>query len=131
MGASDCEDGYATGIRGRAGEHLTAFGLICGRAGRPAGPEPVAGAPAAAPTLDPAFAGLVNSGSSFQTFNFPDRFIRHMDWLGRVEFAMGNYGSITFRMVPGLGGRCVSLQSTDVADHYLRHKDWRMPPLAN
>ena len=120
---SEC-DGYATGIHGREGRNLTAFGLLCGP--KPAGAAPVANAPAAAPSVDPAFASLINSESSFQTFNFPDRFIRHMDWLGRVEPAHGNSGSITYRVVPGLGGRCVSLESTDVPGHFLRHQDWRI-----
>ena len=73
-----------------------------------------------------ATAGLINSESSFQTFNFPDRFIRHANWLGFVEPAQGNSGSITYRVVPGLGGRCVSLESADHPGHFLRHQDWRI-----
>ena len=126
-------DGYALGIHGRQSRNLNAFGLLCG-------PKPTVAAiptdPNAGHTLGKrkkpgsmgsgSFASLMNSESSFQTFNFPDRFIRHANYLGFVEAAQGNYGSITFRMVPGLGGRCVSLQSTDVPDHYLRHQDWRI-----
>lgn len=126
---SEC-DGYATGIHGRQSSNLTAFGLLCG-------PKPTAAAipmdPTAGRTLGkrkrPAstgFSALMNSESSFQTSNFPDRFIRHANYLGFVEPANGNYGSITFRVVPGLGGRCVSLQSTDVPDHFLRHQNWRI-----
>ena len=77
-------------------------------------------------SIDSTFNALMNSESSFQTYNFPDRYIRHAHWLGIVEPPMGNYGSIIFRMVPGLGGRCASLESKDQPGHFLRHQDWRI-----
>ena len=124
--------GYATGIHGRQGTNLTAFGLLCGPKPEVAPlVEPTAGRtlgkrrrPGSAPGSP--FASLVNSEASFQAVNFPDRYIRHAFYLGIVEPAMGNYASITFRVVPGLGGRCVSLQSKDFPDHYLRHQNWRI-----
>jgi hypothetical protein len=122
---SSCAGSFAKGIHGRQGDNLTAFGVLCGRPGKPE-VEAVENAPAAAPLLDPAFAPLVNTDSSFQTVNFPDRYIRHADYLGFVDAPHGDNGSITFRMVPGLGGRCVSLMSTNVANHYLRHQNWRV-----
>lgn len=128
--------GYATGIHGRQGTNLTAFGLLCGdkpevaplvepTAGRTLGKRKRPGS-AFGPASGSPFASLVNSEASFQAVNFPDRYIRHAFWLGIVEPAMGNYASITFRVVPGLGGRCVSLQSKDFPDHYLRHQNWRI-----
>lgn len=132
-GASDCADGYANGIRGRAEDYLTAFGVLCG-------PKPSVAAVAVDPNaghtlgkrkkpgslLGSPFASLVNSDSSFQAYNFPDRFIRHSNDLGAVEPSMGNPASITFRVVPGLAGRCVSLQSVDVPGQFLRHQNWRL-----
>lgn len=102
-------------------------------------PPPPQAAPATDPTAGrtlgkrkragsagPAFNALMNSESSFQSLNLPDRFIRHAFWLGVLEPSGGNYGSIVFRMVPGLGGRCMSLESRDHPGHFLRHKDWRI-----
>lgn len=89
-------------------------------AGRTLGKRKKPGAPGSG------FGALLNSESSFQTFNFPDRYIRHAFWLGVVEPSGGNYGSIIFKTVPGLGGRCVSLESKDQPGHFLRHQDRRI-----
>jgi hypothetical protein len=108
--------------------------------GREADPLPAAqAAPAADPTAGrtlgkrkkpgapgSSFGALLNSESSFQTFNFPDRYIRHAFWLGVVEPSGGNFGSIIFRTVSGLGGRCISLESKDQSGHFLRHQDRRI-----
>ena len=104
----------AVGIRGRASTYVDALGLICA-------PKPSA-APAAAT------AGLVGSEVSFQAFNFLDRFIRHRGFLGYTEPIAGDLGrrDATFRIVNGLNGKCISLESQNHPDHFLRHERFRI-----
>jgi hypothetical protein len=67
---------------------------------------------------------------SFRSVNFGDRYIRHRNSLGyadKIEKAdtLGRKDS-TFRLVPGLAGRCSSFESVNYPGHYLRHKDFRV-----
>jgi hypothetical protein len=105
---------YAVGIRGRAGTYLDAFGLLCA-------PKPSA-APAAAT------ANLVGSEVSFQASNYLDRYIRHRGFLAYTEPIAGDLGrrDATFRIVAGLNGRCVSLESQNHPGHFLRHERFRI-----
>ena len=75
-----------------------------------------------------ATANLVGSEVSFQTSNFLDRYIRHRGFLGYTEPIVGDLGrgDATFRIVPGLNSRCVSLESQNHPDHFLRHERFRI-----
>ena len=119
FGASRCPDPtYAVGIRGRSSFWLNALGLICA-------PKPVTAAAAAATE---AFGGLIGQEASFQTSNYPDRFIRHRQSLGYAEPVPGELGQAdsTFRIQPGLAGRCISLESHNYPGQFLRHQGWRI-----
>lgn len=110
-------DTYAVGIRGRSGRYLNAIGLICAPK---ASPPPV--------TTDSAFAALIGQEVSFQASNYLDRFIRHRHLLGYAE-PIGDEAAkndSTFRIVPGLAGKCVSLESRNIPNHFLRHQNWRI-----
>jgi hypothetical protein len=78
--------------------------------------------------IDAAFANLLNQEASFQTSNFNDRFIRHRNSLGYAEAVSGDLGrdDSTFRIDPGLAGRCISLESHNYPGQYLRHQAWRV-----
>jgi len=63
----------------------------------------------------------------FQSFNFPNRFIRHRNFAGeltpkRTEEPREDYA---FKIVERGGGR-VSLRSLDFPDRSLRHRDFRI-----
>jgi hypothetical protein len=68
---------------------------------------------------------------SFRSVNFPNRFIRHRDFMGYVE-PIANSGSLvlkdaTFKVQPGLADpRCVSFESFNYPGYYLRHKNYRV-----
>jgi len=90
---------------------------------------PSGGAASAVGTVDAtAFANLVGTEASFQTSNFNDRFIRHRNSLGYAEAVSGDLGrdDSTFRIDPGLAGRCISLESHNYPGQYLRHQAWRV-----
>jgi hypothetical protein len=84
-------------------------------------PEPVT-------TSDAGFANLIGQLASFQASNYLDRFIRHRDWLGYTEPVTDDLARLdsTFRIVAGLAGKCISLESQNIPNHYLRHQGWRM-----
>ena len=104
----------AVGIHGRAGKFLDALGLICG-------PKPAT----SAPDMSSSFLG---KEVSFQSSNYPDRFIRHRNSLGFVEPIPDELGKndATFKIVSGLAGRCVSFRSHNYPDHFLRHQNSRL-----
>jgi len=120
-GYSQCSgNNYAVGIRGRSSNWLNAIGLICA-------PKPTAAAPVTA-VADSPFGRLVGQEASFQTSNFNDRFIRHRNSLGYAEAVSGDLGrdDSTFRIQPGLAGRCISLESHNYPGQFLRHQAWRV-----
>jgi hypothetical protein len=65
---------------------------------------------------------------SFKSSSDPDRFIRHRNSLGFIEPIRNNLGRMdaTFKLVPGLAGRCVSLESYNYPNHFLRHQNSRL-----
>ena len=67
---------------------------------------------------------------SFRSWNFPNRYIRHRSFLAYIDpiVANDNLGrkDATFRLVPGLAGRCWSFQSVNIPDHFLRHENFRV-----
>jgi GH43 family beta-xylosidase len=59
-----------------------------------------------------------------RSFNFPDRFIRHWDFRGRLEANVTNLADSQFRIVTGLAGSgTVSLESTNFPGYFLRHRN--------
>jgi hypothetical protein len=67
---------------------------------------------------------------SFESVNYPDRFIRHRNFLGYVDPVvvtdkLGRQDA-TFHVVPGLAGKCSSFESINYPDHFLRHQDFRL-----
>jgi len=66
---------------------------------------------------------------SFQSFNYPDRYIRHRNALGEATPIVSDLDKkdATFRVIPGLADpNCVSLESRNYPGHYLRHQDSRV-----
>ena len=65
---------------------------------------------------------------SFESFNFPDRYIRHRGMLGYVEKLQDKLArnDATFKIVPGLAGRCRSFESVNFPNHFLRHENFRL-----
>ena len=108
----ECPTGtVAVGILGRSGQFVDALGLICG-------PKPRV----------PEISNFVGQEFSFQSLNYPDRYIRHRNSLGFIEPPLDVLGKndATFKLVPGLAGRCLSFQSHNYPDHYLRHQGFRL-----
>lgn len=72
--------------------------------------------PGSAPSLD--------SFASFKSAFFPDRYIRHRNSLGYIEPIQDNLAKqdATFKLVPGLAGSCVSFESFNYPNHFLRHQ---------
>lgn len=68
--------------------------------------------------------------SSFRSLNYPDRYIRHRLSLGYVDRIVANdklgRKDATFKLVPGLAGRCRSFESVNYPDHFLRHQNFRL-----
>ena len=75
-----------------------------------------------------AFANLIGQEVSFQTSNYLDRFMRHRNSLGYAEAVSGDLGRAdsTFRIDPGLAGKCISLESHNYSGQFLRHQAWRI-----
>ncbi|MFI6738895.1 AbfB domain-containing protein [Nonomuraea sp. NPDC050451] len=65
--------------------------------------------------------------------NFPDRYVRHADYLGRLDaYPFDPYQDQLWRMVPGLADSAgVSFQSVNFPDRYLRHYDYAVRLDAN
>ena len=68
--------------------------------------------------------------SSFKSWNYPDRYIRHRSSLGYIDpiVARDKLGrkDATFQIVPGLAGRCRSFESVNYPGHFLRHQNYRL-----
>jgi hypothetical protein len=68
--------------------------------------------------------------SSFRSFNYPDRYIRHRLSLGYIDKIAANdklgRSDATFRLVPGLAGKCSSFESVNYPGSFLRHQDYRL-----
>jgi Alpha-L-arabinofuranosidase B (ABFB) domain len=76
---------------------------------------------------------------SLQSANFPDRFVRHQNFLGELSPIQSNLDrqDATFWLMDGATvGDVVELRSTNFPLHVLRHQDFRLklheynPPLA-
>jgi hypothetical protein len=66
---------------------------------------------------------------SFRSTNFPDRFVRHQNFLGELTPIVSELdkNDATFNVVPGLAdNRSVSFESVNFPNHFLRHQDFRI-----
>jgi Alpha-L-arabinofuranosidase B (ABFB) domain len=65
---------------------------------------------------------------SFRSSNFPDRYIRHRNFLGYLEPISDELGrqDASFRTAPGLAGTCTSFESINFPGHFLRHENFRL-----
>ncbi|MFJ6675743.1 family 43 glycosylhydrolase [Actinosynnema sp. NPDC091369] len=62
-----------------------------------------------------------------KSYNYPDRFIRHWEYRGRVEANVAPLADSQFRVVTGLNGSgTVSLESTNFPGYYLRHRNYEL-----
>lgn len=81
-------------------------------------------------SLLPSQASYAQDPSSFRSLNYPDRYIRHRMSLGYIDpiAASDKLGrkDATFRLVPGLAGKCRSFESLNYPGHFLRHQNYRL-----
>ncbi|MFB9269623.1 AbfB domain-containing protein [Bradyrhizobium erythrophlei] len=65
---------------------------------------------------------------SFKSLNFPDRFIRHRNFLMFVEPATNalSINDSAFRVVSGLAGSCHSFESRNFPGFFIRHQNFRL-----
>ncbi|MBW4675287.1 MAG: AbfB domain-containing protein [Desmonostoc geniculatum HA4340-LM1] len=66
---------------------------------------------------------------SFGSSNFPDRYIRHRNFLGYLEPISDELGrkDASFKIVPGLAdSQCSSFESVNFPGHFLRHENFRI-----
>lgn len=95
----------------------------------PPTPPPV---PPPTPTPPPASSSSLLSKDiiSFQSINFPGRFIRHRNWLGELTTVTSELDrrDATFLIRPALDGTAGanSLESIHLPGHFLRHKDFKI-----
>ena len=68
--------------------------------------------------------------NSFRSLNYPDRYIRHRLSLGYIDkiVAGDDLGrkDATFRLIPGLAGKCRSFESVNYPGQFLRHQNYRL-----
>ena len=65
---------------------------------------------------------------SFQSLNFPERFIRHRNLLMYIEPATDavSTNDAAFKIVPGLAGSCHSFESRNFPGLFMRHQNLRL-----
>jgi hypothetical protein len=66
---------------------------------------------------------------SLGSTNFPDRFVRHINFLGELTPIASELDKNdgTFNVVPGLADNgCVSFESVNFPNHFLRHQNFRI-----
>ena len=70
-----------------------------------------------------------------KSYNFPDRFVRHADNIGRIDaYPFDPHQDQLWRMVPGLADSAgVSFESVNYPGRFLRHSDYaiRLDPNDN
>src|SRR5262245_37995461 len=71
--------------------------------------------------------GVMNS---YRSWNYPNRYIRHRSFLAYIDPIVANdqlgRKDATFRLVPGLAGRCWSFESVNYPGYFLRHENFRL-----
>ena len=66
---------------------------------------------------------------SIQSYNYPDHFIRHRNFLGEITRIVNNLDrkDSAFKIVPGLAdSRYISFESVNYPGYYLRHQGFRI-----
>jgi len=66
---------------------------------------------------------------SLQAYKPQDYYMRHVGFVGRISPAKSDQDvkDANFRIVPGLANKnCISFESTNVRDHYLKHAFFRI-----
>ena len=68
------------------------------------------------------------SSYSFESYNYPGRFIRHRNYLGEITGIRSDLDrkDASFRRVAGLAGQCSSFESVNYPGYYLRHQNYRI-----
>ena len=69
------------------------------------------------------------SDASFRSINFPDHFLRHINFLGELTQVVSDLDKhdATFTIVPGLADpQFISFRSVNIGGHFLRHQDFRL-----
>ncbi|MDX6350755.1 MAG: hypothetical protein QOF84_5545 [Streptomyces sp.] len=66
------------------------------------------------------------SWNRLKSYNYPDRYVRHADYVGRIDaYPFDPYRDSEWKLVPGLADSSgVSFQSVNYPTRYLRHKDF-------
>ena len=67
--------------------------------------------------------------ASFKSYNIPDHYIRHKNFLGYLEPITDDLGKkdATYKLVPGLANsNCSSFESVNFPGHFLRHENFRL-----
>ena len=67
--------------------------------------------------------------ASFKSYNIPDRYVRHKNFLGYLEPITDDLGKkdATYKLVPGLANsNCSSFESVNFPGHFLRHENFRL-----
>lgn len=91
---------------------------------------PSLGIPVSTATVLPGPSGeLGNPGAvtvqRIQSFNFPDRYVRHQSFSARIDANVSPALDAQFRVVPGLAdGAAVSFESVNLPGYYLRHNNY-------
>ena len=67
--------------------------------------------------------GATTTVNRIQSYNYPDRYVRHADFDVRIDANVSPAQDAQFRLVPGLtgGSGYVSIESVNYPGHYLRH----------
>jgi hypothetical protein len=65
---------------------------------------------------------------SLRSLAYPDKFIRHGNYLGYVTSIIDAQGGwdASFRLLPGLAGRCTSFEAMNFPGYFLRHQNFRL-----
>jgi hypothetical protein len=67
------------------------------------------------------------AANRLQSHNFPDRYVRHVDFDVRIDPNVSPVADAQWRMVPGLadtGSAYVSLEAANFPGYYLRHSNY-------
>ncbi|BFM38210.1 AbfB domain-containing protein [Synechocystis sp. LKSZ1] len=70
----------------------------------------------------------------YQSVNYPERYIRHRNYLGYIEPIKTDLDKLdsSFRIITGLANpNCISLESKNFPNHFLRHRNYRVILSAN
>jgi hypothetical protein len=70
---------------------------------------------------------LDSNGHKIWSVGYPDHFIRHMDYRGRIDSDVYPYNDALWIIRPGLANNNgVSFESIDFPGYYLRHRNWEI-----